>query len=292
MKYVDRLSFRCEFGYDSRCKKGRLSDVYPDREVFPHAPLALVAAEIRFTDSARLRQQETRDAVVIALEDRFPFASPIQIVETNFALGSPPQIQQRVVVRNSASTESVTIMSESLTYETTTYTHFDDLLEAVTAACDALVAAKVRPAMRRVGLRYIDEVRVPEPIADVRQWTKWIDERLVGPLGIGPDDAPVTTTQSATTYDLGSGNGLNVRYAALNQGPIVVPQFLKRPAIESGPFFVLDFDGFHEFTDDEAVALASDQVREQLSAVHIPCGIAFQRSITAAARKLFRGAQS
>jgi len=268
--------------------------VYPNREVFPNAPLALVAAEIRFTDAARLRQQQTKDAVTIALEERFPFAEPLQQADVNLTPGAPLQIQQRVgvVLKNATSTETLTIMSESLTYETTAYKSFDELLDAVAAACDALAAAKVRPAVRRVGLRYIDEVRVPEPITDVRQWGKWINDRLIGHLGIGPGDVPATATQSVSTYDLGEGRGLNFRYAALNQGPIVVSQFLKRPPIESGPFFVLDFDGFHDFTDREAVSLSSEVVRESLSTVHVPCGTAFQRSITDEARKLFRGTPS
>lgn len=268
--------------------------MYPDREVFPDAPLALVAAEIRFTDAARLRQQQTKDEVAIALEERFPFAEPLQQTDFNLTPAAPPQIQQRVgvVLKNAMSTETLTIMSESLTYETTAYTNFDELLEAVTAACDALIAVKVRPAMRRVGLRYIDEVRVPEAITDVRQWSKWIDHRLIDQLAVGPDDAPVTLTQSVSTFDLGGGKGLNFRYAALNQGPVVVPQFLKRPAIESGPFFVLDFDGFHDFTGGQPVELSSAVVRENLTAVHVPCGTAFQRSITDEARALFRGTQS
>jgi uncharacterized protein (TIGR04255 family) len=268
--------------------------MYPSREVFPDAPLALVAAEIRFTDAARLRQQQTKDQVAIALEERFPFAEPLQQTDFNLTPTAPPQIQQRigVVLKNATSTETLTIMSESLTYETTAYTNFDDLLEAVTAACDVLIAAEVRPAMRRVGLRYIDEVRVPEAIIDVRQWGKWIDHRLIDQLDVGPDDVPATMTQSISTYDLGGGKGLNFRYAALNQGPIVVPQFLKRPAVESGPFFVLDFDGFHDFAGGDVIPLSSVTVRESLSTVHVPCGTAFQRSITDEARTLFRGTQS
>jgi len=282
------------FGYYFGTRRVGSLIVYPNREVFPNAPLALVAAEIRFTDAARLRQQQTKDAVTIALEERFPFAEPLQQADVNLTPGAPPQIQQRVgvVLKNATSTETLTIMSESLTYETTAYKSFDELLDAVAAACDALAAAKVRPAVRRVGLRYIDEVRVPEPITDVRQWGKWINDRLIGHLGIGPDDVPATATQSVSTYDLGEGRGLNFRYAALNQGPIVVSQFLKRPPIESGPFFVLDFDGFHDFTDRETVSLSSEVVRESLSTVHVPCGTAFQRSITDEARKLFRGTQS
>jgi uncharacterized protein (TIGR04255 family) len=269
--------------------------MYPRREVFSASPLALVAAEIRFTDAARLRQQETKDAVTIALEERFPFAEPLQQTDLNIAgPAAMPQIQQRigVVLKNAASTETLTIMSESLTYETTAYATFDDLLEAITAACEALVAAKVRPAMRRVGLRYIDEVRVPDPITDVRDWGKWIDRRLIEHLDVGPDGVAATMTQGITTYDLGEGKGLNFRFAALNQGTVVVPQHLQRPAIESVPFFVLDFDGFHDFADKEATPLSSEVVANDLAAVHVPCGTAFQRSITDDARALFRGTHS
>lgn len=268
--------------------------MYPNREVYRNAPLALVAAEIRFTDAARLRQQQTKDDVTIALEERFPFAEPLHQSDVNLTPGAPAQIQERlgVVLKNATSTETLTIMSESLTYETTIYKDFEQLFDAVTAACDALVAAKVRPAVRRVGLRYIDEMRVPEPITDIRQWGTWINGQLIGHLEVGPDDVPALTTQSVSTYDLGGGRGLNFRYAALNQGPIVVPQFLKRPPIESGPFFVLDFDGFHDFTGGEAVPLSAEVVRESLSTVHVPCGTAFQRSITDEARALFRGAGS
>lgn len=265
--------------------------MYDNREVFEASPLALVTAEIRFTDAARLRRQEVKDAVSIALEDRFPFAEPLQQTDLNFTPSAPPQIQQRVgvVLKNQDSTETLTLMAESLTYETTAYITFEGLLDAVTAASEVLVAAKVRPAMRRVGLRYIDEVRVPDLIENVREWGKWIDRRLVGHLDVGPEGVPATMTQGVTTYDLGGGNGLNFRFAALNQGPIVVPQYLQRPAFESGPFFVLDFDGFHDFAGQKSVPLTPEVVRSSLTAVHAPCGATFQRSITNAARALFRG---
>jgi uncharacterized protein (TIGR04255 family) len=268
--------------------------VYPDREIFPHPPLALVAAEVRFTDAARLRQQQTKDEVTIALEGRFPFAEQLQQAEVDLAQvpgGGQPQIRERrgVVLKNADSTETMTIMSESLTYETTSYTSFEDLLDAVVAACLALTDAKVHPAVRRIGLRYIDEVRVPETVTDVRQWATWIDERLIGHLGVGPDDVPVAGTQGISTYDLGEGKGLNFRFAALDQGPVVVPQHLQRGAVPSGPFFVLDFDGFRDFPSDEFTPLSADVIRDTLTVVHAPCGAAFQRSITNRARELFRG---
>lgn len=268
--------------------------MYPNREIFPESPLALVAVEIRFTDAARLRQQQTKDEIAIALEDRFPFADRLNHMDVSLAESEQPQVQNQsgVVLKNKASSESLTVTSDSLTYETTAYTSFDDLLSAVAVACDALIDAKVRPALQRIGLRYIDEVRVPTQITDARQWSQWVDKRLVDQLYVGPDQSHVKMMQGVNSYDLGDGRGLNFRYAALDQGPIVVPKFLTRSFISSGPFFVLDFDGFHELSSGQTVPLSSSIVSESLTAVHAPCGTAFQRSITDAARALFRGEQS
>lgn len=256
--------------------------------------MALVAAEIRFSDSARLRQQPTLDAVTIALEDLFPYAEPMQQTDLNFNLvpGTAPQVQQRtgVMLTNAAKTESLSLVSSALTYETTAYATFHDLLNAVTAACSALVEVNVRPAIERIGLRYIDEVRVPEPVTDGRQWARWINVPLIEHFSVGPEDAPVTVTQGMTTYDLGRRKSLNFRFAALNQGPVVVPQHLiPRREPQVGPFFVLDIDGYQEFAGQVATPLDSEVVRKCLTAVHAPSGATFQRAITDDARQLFRG---
>jgi uncharacterized protein (TIGR04255 family) len=268
--------------------------MYANREVFPNGPLALVVAEVRFTDSPRLRRQETLDAVAIALEERFPFTNPLtgfKVNVENVGPGIPPQFEPRhgVVLINPTSTESITVTPSSIAYETTAYSEFDDLCTGVTAACEALLGANVHPALVRVGLRYIDEVRVPEPVTDVRAWGKWINSSLIGPLSIGPDGVAVRNAQGLVTFHLGDGRGLNFQYSALDQGAVVEPLHLKRKPFEPGPFFVLDFDGFHDFGGEVAVPLDATVVADILSAVHAPTGAAFQRAITENARTLFRG---
>ena len=270
--------------------------MYRNREVFPESPLALVAAEIRFSDSARLRQQPTLDAVAIALEDLFPYAEPLQQTDVNFSLmpGTAPQVQQHqrtgLMLKNAAKTESLSLVPSALTYETTAYATFHDLLNAVTTACSALLEVNVRPAIERIGLRYIDEVRVPESVTDGRQWARWIDAGLIEHLHVGPENAPVTGMQGVTTYDLGSGKRLNFRFAALNQAPVVVPQHLiprREPRV--GPFFVLDIDGYQDFGGQVATPLDPEVVGRCLTAVHAPSGATFQHAITDDARQLFRG---
>lgn len=272
--------------------------MYANREVFSNSPLALVVAEVRFTDSARLRRQETIDAIAIALEGRFPIARPLsglQISVTNQLGGAPlleasqsdPQ-QYRTVLTNTSSTESITIAPSSITYETTAYSEFDDLSTALIAACQALIDANIHPALVRVGLRYIDEVRPPKPVTDMREWGKWVDSSLIAALDIGPNDVP-RRAQGFVTFDLGDGKGLNFQYAALNEGAVVEPMFLKRKRFKAGPLFVLDFDGFHDFSSEVPIPLDTTVIADVLSAVHDPAGAAFQRAITEDARILFRG---
>jgi uncharacterized protein (TIGR04255 family) len=266
--------------------------MYPKREAFRKPLIVMVAAEVRFTDAPRLRQKETLDAVAIALEGRFPFTEPLTGINVeNLGPGVPPRVEPRqgVVLRNADSTESLTVMASSLTYETTSYGEFNVVQANMTAACRALVDANVRPALKRVGLRYIYEIRVPEPVTDVRAWSKWIAGSLLGPLAITPDHVPARGVQGAVAFDLGRRGGLNFQYAAFKQGSTTIPSHLRRQPFEPGPFFALDFDGFYEFGGDASVELDAAVVADMLSGVHAPMGAAFQRAVTDQARALFRG---
>lgn len=275
--------------------------MYPKRELFRESPLALVAVEIRFTDSARIRRQETIDTISTALEDWLPFAHSIHEIGFQVLPGSTPAASPvatampattALVLTNTTSSESLTLAASSMVYESTDYTEFSVLLAAVERATAALIAAGVRPALKRIGLRYIDEVRVPDLIVDIRQWSEWIDHRLIDHLDIGPAHHLAQVTQGVTTYNLDGGRRLNFRFAALNQGPVVAPKILhRRIPVESGPFFVLDFDGYQEFSDAIAVPLDPAVISTSLSAVHAPAGEAFQNSITDKSRALFRGVQ-
>ncbi len=265
--------------------------MYPKREVFRTPPVALVTAQARFTDAARLRQQETLDAITIGLEGRFGVAEVVTDTSLdNVAPGLPPRVvaQKGLRLRNADSTEVLTLTPSALTFETTVYSEFDDLLATLTVILQALVQAQVRPALKRVGLRYIDEIRVPEPVSDVRAWDTWIDGRLIGALALVPEEVPVRGLQTALGLDLGEGAGLNVGYAVLPEGSVVNVPHLRKPAPPAGPCFVLDLDGFCEFNGEVAVLLDTVVVTDILAAVHGPIGAVFQSSITDKAREIFR----
>ncbi len=267
--------------------------MYPKREVFPNSPLALVAAEIRFTDAPRLRQQSTLDAIAVALEDILPVqAQHEQAINVQMVAGQPPQVQVAAgrLMKDVASTAAMTLFPDRLTFETTAYAEFEAFRSAVLACTTALVEAHVTPAIQRVGLRYLDEIRVPSAtVADARDWREWIDTRLVDHLLIGPTDAPITRAEGLISYDLSERQGLNFRFAALPNGAVVLSANLVRQPFEQDlPLFVLDFDGYEEFTAPTATLLDAGVVARTLDAVHGPSGATFQNAITDAAREIFR----
>lgn len=265
---------------------------YAHREVFPSSPLALVAAEVRFTDSPRLRQQETVDKIAIALESVLPVQEQVQTLEFEVRPGAAPQPKQTQgrTFKNISSTAVATLAPDRLSLETTAYTHFPEFREQMLTCCRAIVEAGVTPALRRIGLRYIDEIRIQDgAVRDAREWATWIAPSLIGQLALGPTDAAVLQAEGVVTYRLNGSRGLNFRFAALSQGAVVSPTtLLRKPFDASKPVFVLDFDGYQDFTSPDATMLSVEVVADTLESVHGPSGATFQASITDAARDLFR----
>ena len=246
----------------------------------PHAdtrgtPVVAVIAEVRFTEAPRLRQQATLDAVAIAIEGRFPVTEPL----TGVNLG--------VVLRNPDSTESLTLTAATLSYETTYYTGLDAIDTAIAAGCQALTAARVIPGLQRIGLRNIDEIRVPQPPTDARGWSRWIDSSLLGPLAVAPEHVPSRGIQGVAAFDLGGRAGLNVQFAAFATGSAMLPQHLRRQPFRPGPFFGLDLDGFYEFGNEDFVRLDADVVTDILARLDAPIGAVFDHAITDEARALY-----
>ncbi|MGA8246347.1 MAG: TIGR04255 family protein, partial [Nocardioides sp.] len=246
---------------------------YANREVFPSSPLALVAAEVRFNDSPRLRQQSTIDAISMALESTLPVQGQQQ-TDLNVAVraGGVPRVKvsQGRIMKDLKSTSAMTLTPDRMSFETTAYTEFSDFRQRVVTCCRALVDAGVTPALRRVGLRYIDEIRVPtDAVADAREWRTWIDARLVDHLLIGPADAAVPQTEGTILYSLGDRKGLNFRFAARPKGAVVSPATLvRRPFDADLPFFVLDLDGYQNFVGPDATLFSVEVVEKTLDSVH------------------------
>lgn len=239
-------------------------------EVYPNAPLALVAVEVRFPDSA---SAPLGAAVHRAVRDRLGRDWVIeggkqQTMEVAFGPSgvSVPNIRQenlsRITVRDR--TQVVTLRPDSLTIEATRYGGYGAFRELLHRAFTAVEELLEPDGISRLGLRYIDEISVPagdEPT----NWADWVHGSLLPPST--ESLAPATWT-GAVQYDIGPQRRLVLRYGPADQ-PVVAPSGpLRRLRAPTGPIFMLDFDSFWQ--PEEIPAFSADGLVQSCDDLRAP----------------------
>jgi uncharacterized protein (TIGR04255 family) len=237
--------------------------VTDSHEVYPSAPLALVAMEVRFPNASEgpsLPMPVQRAFRDLLGEGWVIEAVQAQRLSLSFGPGGaaapPAPIQTltlpRFTVRDR--TTAVAVTDASLTVETTAYRHYPDFRAVVETALTA-ASEVIRPeGVARVGLRYIDEIRVPDISSegDAAVWGAWLDPSLMPPRlsEMVSQGFPSPRWEGAAQYVTGENQTMVLRYGP-RMGYLVNPVGpLKRPqAPPPGPIFVLDFDCFWEPTD-------------------------------------------
>jgi len=250
-------------------------------EVWANAPLALVALEARFPAPST---SPVRPPVQRAIRDRLGSGWVIeggtqQTVE--FAVGpgaaSAPNIRTedmtRITVRDR--TRAVTVRPESLTVEATTYNGYADFRALLAAAFSAVEDVLEPDGLTRLGLRYIDEVRVPteDGVAD---WASWMTPALLAPQA---DAFEPQVWSGAARYSTGEGRWLVLRYGP-SEGPLVDPAGpLKRPRRPlAGPIFGLDFDSYWQ--PDTIPAFSTPELLAAVDVLRGPARSMFDQLMT------------
>lgn len=262
---------------------------YPGREVFVNAPLAFVACEVRYPFTPRLTSDESFEALSEQLRAVLPVPSesPLQTVSLSPA-GAAADTEPRFRFSDKVRTFSAAVGRSALVIETTHYTEypkFRELLLAVLAAVDS-VAAPV--GVERVGLRYIDEIRVPRPITSVADWRGWIADDVLASLNLATGYA---AKGMQTLVRLANGaNDITLRYAALSGAGVVDDGPLRRrlPSAD-GPFFVIDTDSYWNDAEAGLIDYDVNQLLDLVDQLHEPVGVLFHRAITDQLRNEFRG---
>src|SRR5207248_11166895 len=82
-------------------------------------------------------------------------------------------------------TTAVTFRSEAIVVETTKYYGYERLRRVIALVLRARHDLEPIDGVERVGLRYVNEIRVPEVGSQPGAWEPWIDDSLLGPVPIG-----------------------------------------------------------------------------------------------------------
>jgi uncharacterized protein (TIGR04255 family) len=259
----------------------------PTREIYPNAPLKLVAFELRFPEVPELASPSAE--IDRLLRQRLPILGP-RPDEVTFEVqaGAAPRMTQRpggLRRLDRRRRESVTITPVGVTVETSDYARFESFREFIEQAMRHLEAAVDVPAVTRIGLRYIDEIdpdTLPQPV----QWSEYIARDLLSVAHYFRHEA--LETHTAAVFSPAEREHLVLRYG-LARRPIVKPDGpLHIDQSPEGPYFLIDIDSSWEAPADDLPEFSVDSVLQTLDRLHAPVRDAFEGMITEMLRNHLR----
>lgn len=254
-----------------------------EREVYADAPIVLVAVEVRHSLAEALDASAV-SRVSAALAKALPLRGEVQSVTVAFGPGAPPAPQGGVFPRWSSRDKrtAVTIRPDALVVEMTNYQRYERLREILQLALETRASSAGAVGIERIGLRYIDEIRVPTDNGNsTTTWSKWVHGSLLGP-SVRPEDAAgllLSEHQGIAVFAGDGDQGLVLRYGPREGYATASTPELRRPTPAPGPFFLLDIDSFWQPSETHP-ALGTASVLEVVDRLHMPVREVFESLIT------------
>lgn len=256
-----------------------------EREVYPNAPVVLVALEVRHPTADAISPAQ-RLKIKRRLSAHVPIMRSGQLTQITAAMqtagvpGSAPDLRIEEFPRyfSRDNTVAVSMRAEAVVIEATRYGRWEHLRELVAEVLDARQEVGGIDGVERVGLRYVDEIRVPgEPVHD---WAPWVDPTLLGPAPIGEElGLPVAQWQGIAVFTPGRDRTVVLRYGPRDGYAVDPGGELKRSIPTPGPFFLVDIDSF--WTPGEGVP--EFDIKTLLTTcdeLHAPVRRIFERLVT------------
>lgn len=258
---------------------------YPGRERFANAPLEFVAAEVRFPFAPRLSQDATLDAFVEAVRQDFPVPAKERVgagLQLTFGSGqaTPKPVEAHTVLRcmNRTKTRSVVVTPSAMVLETTAYEDYEDFRQSLKTVVSAIADLDAVVGVERLGLRYIDELRVDGHDGTLEAWRPWVAPELLASLDVVQGYDP-ELAEGVIRVRTGTHSQVLLRYATLDGSGVVNDRLKKRRPVEDGPFFVIDIDSSWE-NDDEISEFSVDWTCAEFDKLHEPTGSIFLQAVS------------
>ena len=237
----------------------------PDNSRLRRAPLELVIFQLRYEPQLRAGDPQVAFAVHEDLGGRggaFPNIEPINSMSFQLTLaGGAGGIGAPVVGENAAvqgwqfasadSTWVVQLTRDFATLQTTRYETWDQSFRPRMILLLGALAARVAPRIeQRIGLRYVDRLRLPG-VNRALGWRPYLIPELLGLAGHAVLGPAVAGAQQQVVLDLGDGVQCGFRHG-----------FLREPSTIDEMQYFLDYDVFRQAGrpfDSRTVELAADE---------------------------------
>lgn len=236
----------------------------PERVVFERPPVVLTVFQVRFSDIPEVVDQDYIEPFRHAIQDGYPSFTPVKQLGMQFDLGlGEPRRLETVQWRFTDESENWTVVlaRDFLTLETRRYEHFQDFLSRLRLLLDSLVEHLHPKVGTRLGLRYINEIRVGgESLSSV------IRRELLGPLSVAELEERTAQSLQEILLRLSEDQFIQVRHGLFPEGNAVQP----RPGeqLSTGPFYLLDFDAYRTFSAPTRFRVDPDTIYEYVNRYH------------------------
>jgi uncharacterized protein (TIGR04255 family) len=250
---------------------------------YENAPLRYVLFGAELRSAAVLGEAAALDEIHAALKDALP------VREDGPAMLRPATGLRTAGARfvDGAQHRAVAVGPAMVTVDTTSYSTFDEFSEFLGLVLDTVASVAPGRACQRLGLRYVDELRIPDAQpSNVEQWRHWINSDLIPPVALSETAGH---REISGVIDEDRGEGFGVRFAwhtgighvVEPQGPLIVPN----PS-EAGPYFAIDTDSYWNFAPGaDILALGDPVLKQHVQALHEPVHDFFEMSLTDRLRK-------
>lgn len=258
------------------------SELDPKREVYPNAPLQLVACELGYALAPGADINAAHAQMYERLSGEYPVPGEAMVsVTVAVAPQGPPMAHQEAQgfrFLDRQKTHSVAASAASVVIESSYYTRFEEFLERILSVVDALGDSLRIATTTKIGLRYIDEIpksRLPEGT-----FKGYFTDSVLAPGDevpeVGRPEEFMTTSRFPVAADTNSvmRTGILSTPVVAAQGPLTIP----RPT--TGPFFLIDIDSAWQAVETESRPFEREAIGEVLCALHAPVRSLFEQSIT------------
>ncbi len=250
-------------------------------DTYPHPSLRFVAFEVRFPPVPDFSDEPSLRALHDGLRHDYPYRESFSVV-TSVEM-DPGGVRQDVSARNRfvsrTRTSAITLAEDLLIFEAGSYDSFEVFTATVKRALTAVAAVGQIAGFERVGIRYVNEIRVDPPPDAPRGWKSYIVPELVSPVCLLRDSAP-EVFEGALIYPRGGDLHVVFRFGA-RVGRMVNPTGPLRVADKgAGPYFLLDIDSYWEHLPEVLPDFEVDAILDCSVRLHEAAQDVFEASIT------------
>jgi uncharacterized protein (TIGR04255 family) len=254
----------------------RLRLTEPDRIVFERPPVVLTIFQVRFSNLSEITEQSYIESFKRSVQKEYPIFSPLKQTGVQFdALSGQalPLETNHWRFADEKENWAVVLAADFLALETRRYEHFEDFLSRLRFVLDALVK-HIRPKVGiRLGLRYVNEIRLgTESLSSV------VRQELLGPLSVSGFEEYTAQSFQDITLGFSEDQAIQIRHGLFPDGSAVPPRPKELPP--TGPFYLLDFDAYRTFSGPARLKMDTDIIHNYVKEYHDDIEKLFRWSIT------------